>query len=932
MDSQRWQKVEALFNEALELPAAQRKAWLGRACGDDLDLFNEVESLLDSDSEDPAELIVSQVQNAVVGLRTNQDATVEGRRIGPYSLVRELGRGGMGAVYLASRADEQYESQVAIKLVKPGLDTEFILKRFRRERQILARLEHPNIARLLDGGTTSENVPYLVMEYIDGAWITKHAEALNLSTEDRLRLFLPVLSAVQYAHRNLIVHRDIKPGNILIDHAGAPKLLDFGISKLLLAETRESSETQGIGMLTPDYASPEQILGETIRIASDIYSLGAVLYELLSGAKPHQIDQITPLALQRAICSDETLPPSAAASRTNRTLAKRLAGDLDIIILRAMQKDPDRRYEYVEAFAEDIRRHLDHRPILARPDSLFYRTGKFVRRNRVAVAFGALALGAMITGTVVSVRQARLAQQRFDQVRQLATTIVFDVEHSIRELPGALKARQLLAKNGVEYLDNLALSSANDWELKRQLANAYFRMGEVQGGGTSGNLGNPTAALASFQRAQALLNDVIEHDPTLREAQLERLAILERTGTIQRQSGTLADSFATVELGLRDAQALLLRLPNDLDFVNYTVVFHLNRGRLRQLAADMPAAAEDIAKAQSLLQQLVAARPESGEVHNNLALAFARMGAVQSQLGAREKALANYRAGVAELETQVARSPDREQTKRELVLAYSHVGDVLGNPAFDNAGDTAGAINAYRRMVALAEGIYQADAANARALSDLGIALSRLGSILPVDEKRTILARSIALLSLAVTRNPKDRAGFSHKAWAEGELASTFRAPAERASARKAFQASVDSGEGALLLDPKDALSQAQLVRSLLGLAQELLHLGDRPAALSVLEKVLALTQKAETHANPKSISAHQVIAKGWEASGIIHAQIASMESGALRQRDRQAAIDAHRKADAAWKRVASLPGFNGKHRRMMDANSRELAELEKLP
>ncbi len=932
MDPQRWQKLEALFNEALEIPAPQRKAWLGRACAEDLDLLTEVESLLDSDSDDPGELIVAQVHDAVVGLRSTQNSSVEGRRIGPYSLVRELGRGGMGAVYLASRADEQYESQVAIKLVKPGLDTEFVLKRFRRERQILARLQHPNIARLLDGGTTPENVPYLVMEYIDGAWITRHAEALNLSIEDRLRLFLPVLSAVQYAHRNLIVHRDIKPGNILVDHAGAPKLLDFGISKLLLAETRESSETQGVGMMTPDYASPEQILGETVRIASDIYSLGAVLYELLSGAKPHQIDQITPLALQRAICSEETLPPSAAASRTNLALSKRLAGDLDIIILRAMQKDPERRYESVEAFAEDIRRHLDHRPILARPDSLFYRTGKFVRRNRVAVAFAALAVGAMITGTIVSVRQARLAQQRFDQVRQLATTIVFDVERSIRELPGSLSARQLLAKNGVEYLDNLALSSANDWELKRQLANAYLRMGEVQGGSVNGNLGNPTGALTSLQRAQALLDDVIRYDPNHRDAQLERLTVLYRTCTIQRQSGARTASLATAELGLRDANALLSRLPNDLDVVEFSVVFHLDRARLRQLAANLPGAAEDVARAQSLLQQMLAARPESREVHSNLAAAYARMGTIQAELGAREKALANYRAGVVELEAQVARFPDREHAKRELVLAYSHVGDVLGHPAFDNNGDTAGAIDVYRRMVQLAESVFQVDNSNVRARSDLGIALLRLGSLQSAPDKRATLQRSVELLSLVVAKNPKDRASTSHKAWAESELAAHFRAKGERVNARKGFEASIASIEKVLLLDPKDSPSQVQLIRSCLGLAQELLQIGDRATALTTLEKALMLTRKVESSAAPNSISQHQVIARGWQASGIVHAQMASMESGALRHRDRQAAIAAHRKANAAWKGIAPLPGFNGHHRRMMEANSKELAELEKLP
>jgi serine/threonine protein kinase len=303
-------------------------------------------------------------------------------RVGPYRLVRELGRGGMGTVYLAERDDEEYQAQVAIKLVRRGMDTDLILNRFYRERQTLALLQHPNIARLLDGGTTAEGSPYIVMEFVEGERITSYCQDRNLSVARKLALFLNVCKAVSYAHRQFVVHRDLKPGNILVDRAGEVKLLDFGICKLLQSPSRETDATVDVGLvaLTPDYASPEQIRGDPINVASDIYSLAAVLYELLTGVKPHKIDDYSLRGIERAICETEILRPSLACA--NKAVARQLKGDLDNILAVALDKDPRRRYESVDQFAEDIRRYLDHEPVKARPDSLRYRLGKFVRRRQ----------------------------------------------------------------------------------------------------------------------------------------------------------------------------------------------------------------------------------------------------------------------------------------------------------------------------------------------------------------------------------------------------------------------------------------------------------------------------------------------------------------------------------------------------------------------
>jgi serine/threonine protein kinase len=418
----KWPQVEQIFLAVADLNAAERKTALEQMCQGDAALRADVESLL------AADLAEGEIHTAI---RSEAASLVEGSsragfHVGAYRLIREIGRGGMGTVYLAVRADDQYESEAAIKLVRPGFDTDFILRRFRRERQILASLQHPNIARLLDSGTTADQVPYLVMEYVKGVWITRYAAEHNLSVEDRLRLFLPVCSAVIYAHRAFIVHRDLKPANILVDGAGAPKLLDFGISKLLTSQQPESAETQGARMMTPDYASPEQIVGDPVTIASDVYSLGAVLYELLTGVKPHRIDQPTPLALERAICLEATVPPSTAV-RDSRMLARRLAGDLDNIVLRAMRKEPERRYPSAAQLAEDLKRHLEHRPVTARPDSSGYRVSKFIRRNRLAIALTGATACVSASIITVSAYEARASRRSVESELAAAELRLGDV-------------------------------------------------------------------------------------------------------------------------------------------------------------------------------------------------------------------------------------------------------------------------------------------------------------------------------------------------------------------------------------------------------------------------------------------------------------------------------------------------------------------------
>ncbi len=385
IDPQHWDRLKTILGEALEQnSSAARIALVERRCGQDTDLLEEAESLLAE-----AEALLKERTDSFEDCAQNAASTFwqegpprGGQRVGAYVIARELGRGGMGTVFLAERADGQFEKQVAIKILNRGADTAEILRRFRAERQILAKLDHPNIARLLDAGTTDDGLPYFIMDYIVGAPVTRFAVAQKLSTGQRLELFLKICAAVEFAHRNLVVHRDIKPSNILANSEGEPKLLDFGIAKLLEKdEDAAQLTTEAQQHLTPICASPEQAKGDPITVATDIYSLGALLYEMLSDQKPHRFSTARPTREELALVVGEQvpLPPSAVAS--DAKTARLLHGDLDAIVLFAMRKEPGMRYATVANLAGDIRRHLTRKPVVARHPTLGYRAKCLVKRN-----------------------------------------------------------------------------------------------------------------------------------------------------------------------------------------------------------------------------------------------------------------------------------------------------------------------------------------------------------------------------------------------------------------------------------------------------------------------------------------------------------------------------------------------------------------------
>ena len=440
IDPQRWDRLKAILGEALEQnSSAARIALVERRCGQDTDLLEEAESLLaeaEALFKEPTDSFEDCAQNAASTF-WQEGPPRGGERVGAYVIVRELGRGGMGTVFLAERADGQFEKQVAIKILNRGADTVEILRRFQAQRQILARLDHPNIARLLDAGTTDDGLPYFIMDYIVGAPVTRFAVAQRLSTRQRLELFLKICAAVEFAHRNLVVHRDIKPSNIVANAEGEPKLLDFGIAKLLAKdEDAAQSTTEAQQHLTPISASPEQAKGDPITIATDIYSLGALLYEMLSGQKPHRFSTARPTREELALVVGEQVPPPPSAVASNAQTARLLRGDLDAIVLFAMRKEPEMRYATVADLAADIRRHLARKPVVARHPTLGYRAKCLVKRNRSRLVASA-AVVIVLTGVLFAfwARSQQNAREAAGMPARGVSAPASDIRKSIAVLP-----------------------------------------------------------------------------------------------------------------------------------------------------------------------------------------------------------------------------------------------------------------------------------------------------------------------------------------------------------------------------------------------------------------------------------------------------------------------------------------------------------------
>ncbi len=645
-----YHRIKELFHSTLEREPDQRAAFLAAACDGDDSLRDEVESMIACHDE-AGSFIEAPALEVAAGLLANEECeSIEGKRIGPYKVIREIGRGGMGTVYLAARDDDQYDKQVAIKLIKRGMDTDFIVQRFRNERQILANLDHPNIARLLDGGATDEGLPFFVMEYIDGKPINEYCDLNELPALDRLKLFLSVCSAVSYAHQNLVIHRDLKPGNILISADGSPKLLDFGIAKLLnpelSAQTIDRTATV-LRLMTPDYASPEQVKGEAMTTASDVYSLGVLLYELLTGHRPYRLKKKSPDEIERVICQQEPGKPSESIadsgihnleSKTSLQFnirdPKSLRGDLDNIVLMAMRKEPPRRYSSVEQFAEDIHRHLEGLPVIARKDTFFYRASKFVRRNKVAVAAAAVVCLTLVAGIATTAweakaaaRQAKLAAEERDTART-ETAKAERINKFLQDMLSSADARWYSSGRGGKGADTKVVDVLNQsaQRLETELKDQPEVKAELHRtiGTTYLAIGRLGSAVPQFQASLKIYRELYGEKHLKVAAALYYLAAsLSATG-----------DRASAESLYREALEMQRALPGG----DNVYLFHIVREYSSILSTN-----GDAARAEPLMLEAVdLARKHYGNDHMTVGVAYDGLGVMYEGHGELDKAEAEY--------------------------------------------------------------------------------------------------------------------------------------------------------------------------------------------------------------------------------------------------------------------------------------------------
>jgi non-specific serine/threonine protein kinase/serine/threonine-protein kinase len=942
MTPEGWEKVEEIFNAALDLPVDRRVAFLTEACGDDPELRHQIEYLINC-HEQAGDFIetAASVHDSLLPdddpVTLQPDAMV-GRQIGAYRLVREIGRGGMGAVYLAVRADDQYQKRVALKLIRRGMDTKDILRRFRNERQILASLSHPNIAQLLDGGTSEDGLPYFAMEYVEGKPITDYCDAQKLAIAERLKLFRQVCSAVSYAHQNLVVHRDLKPSNILITADGAPKLLDFGIAKLLnpelSAQTIDPTVT-ALRLMTPEYASPEQVRGETVTTASDVYSLGIVLYELLTGHRPYRLKSRLPHEILRIVCEEEPERPSAVIHRVQtitgadgatqvsltpeivsrsregmpEKLRRRLQGDLDNIVLMAMRKEPQRRYDTVNQFSEDIRRHLAGLPVVARKDTFGYRVEKFIERHKTSVATAVVVVMSLLAGVMTTAWQAQVAkdqraraERRFEEGRKLANLLIYKLHGEVEKLAGSTPARELMVKGALDFLDGVSKEASDDPSLQLELAEAYLKVGDVQGNPNNSNLGNTAGALQSYHKAKSIAEALSRRVPD--DANFRRVLALScgKIGDVLAVTGAIAESIKShlqaapvfeslardhpadgqaqinlarcyLKIGdnlgnpnlpnLSDtdqalnyfrksmavAEASAILNPKDAQARRYVYLGHERIADALNLTGDTAGALEHYKQSQTITETLLTTDPSNGNYRRHLAVLYDKVGLILAQTGDTGGALEESRKALDIYEALSAADPSNMLARRDLATGYRTRGDHLAQTR-----DTAGALAYYRKGLVILEALWVADPMNTQSQSDVTETIHPLARLL-AQTGQPAEARRLTLRALS-----------SQKAQAER--------PEATANDLNSYAWALLTAEPSDLRDPAAALPHARRAvemtkenaPNILGTLALAYHLtGDHPRAIETEQKALALL-KADSLARrafETNLARFQAAAKG---------------------------------------------------------------------
>ncbi|MFO0874917.1 MAG: serine/threonine-protein kinase [Phycisphaerales bacterium] len=742
--------------------------------------------------------------------------------IGPYRIIRQIGQGGMGAVYLATRAEQDPPRPLALKIMRAGFTAEELVMRFRRERSVLAALDHPNIAKLFDAGETDRGEPYFVMEYVDGQSLDEYCDSRRLTVRERLDLYRQVCAAVHHAHTNLVVHRDIKPKNILVTADGVPKLLDFGIAKLI-------SHTGGSGpdlptapevrAMTPEYASPEQIRGLPVSTGSDIYSLGVVLYELLSGHRPYRFMTRALREVERTVCEADPPRPSTRVTETEQAvgvdelgnvvttgkpiaaeevakargestakLRRQLSRDVDNIVLMAMRKEPQRRYPSAEALSEDIRRYLEGHPVLAAPDSVRYRAWKFVTRNRAGVAAAITVAVTLVVASAAFAWQANVAgrerdeadrqrdiadrqraeavvqrdraDRRFSELRSLAKVFLFDVHDAILRLEGSTAARQLLVTQGLKYLDGLREEAGGDVTLLEEVAQGYQRLGDVQGGMRAGNLGDTAGALTSYRHGRSILLDLLRDDVARDAADDERLrtrlaATSLGVADMLRRQGDVNEAAELYREAVRLYEPIVAARPDDAAAQRALAMALQSEADLMLKAGDVEGAAPIYDRSVKIRRALLEANPKDVELRRTLATAVLRLGRIAEGRGDFDLALRHYRDNV-EIRTALAdEQPGDARLQRDVAGARRTLGELLRTT---NQLDEA--LVEHTAAFKVFERLSLADAKNARARLDYALASESLGRTLlernDIVGARANLAKACDLAEELHKKDPAD--------------------------------------------------------------------------------------------------------------------------------------------------------------------------------
>ncbi|MDX2032356.1 MAG: protein kinase [Blastocatellia bacterium] len=799
-----WNQVEAIFLEAIELPVERQEEFLLRACAGDESLRQEVVAMLAADRRAGEFLSGAIMESGSGWLRPAGATGPRPEQIDAYRILREIGRGGMGTVYLAERADGEFHKQVAIKLATPGSASQEILRRFYEERRILASLDHPGIARLLDGGTTEDGVPFFVMEHVAGIPIDRYCRERQLGIPARLRLFREVCAAAHYAHQNLIVHRDLKPGNILVTESGAPKLLDFGIAKLLRPGASEL--TTGLRALTPAYASPEQMAGRAVTTASDIYSLGVILYELLADARPYELADRSPAEIIQAICERE---PPAPSRQRQRIVGERLDRDLDDIVLMALSKDPTRRYGSASELADDLDRYLTGMPVRARRSTAGYRAEKFVRRHKTPVAIAGLLAVTLLSGIFATAHEAKRAraalaeaqqarahaeaqrlraeeargqaqaqqaraerewlraegalltarQQRaraageqaraerhFNRSRKFAGALVFEIHDLIKDLPGATRARERLISLAMEHYDGLARETGHSSSMLREIADAYTRLGDVQGNSAHGELGNRPAAIENYRKALAIHLRLARQATGEPEAQGRLLKSYRNLGTALESARRKEEALEIYQQGAQIAEELHASGNRTGGALQQLEFFHRRLNALLQLLGDLSESVRHEQRARELRNLLASqAAPANADAADGgeESVRYQRASLLRDA-GNIEAALRLFRELAIAAEREAAQRPDSALLRRTAANRLHDVGKM-----YEDKGEHGNGLTYYRRTLALAEAMIAADADDMRnvhavrdSCRDVAKMLSKLGD---QQESLTYYRRALAM-------------------------------------------------------------------------------------------------------------------------------------------------------------------------------------------